>query len=184
MTHYEDYSRVKSHAAKSDIFAMFNASWATSLERSLHWIAGSRPTTIFHLVYSESSHMFEARLMDLLHGRKTGDLGDLSPSQLGRVSELQCMTVKEENEITDELGAWQESAWDLVTVSADNEGNIERLRFLLERADDLRLRTMQKVMEVLSTKQGVEFLIATAELQFGVRGWGLDKDQSRLDGRD
>ncbi|PIA42171.1 hypothetical protein AQUCO_02100200v1 [Aquilegia coerulea] len=181
MTHYDDYYRVKTHAAKNDVFTVYNASWLTSLERSLHWIAGWRPTTIFHLVYTESSARFEARLLDLLRGDKTGDLGDLSPTQLARVSELQCETVNKENEITTELGIWQESACDIVSLLLDQEPEIEfeRLVKVLARADDLRLKTIKSVVEILTPQQAVEFLIAAAELQFGVRGWGLDKDQRR-----
>ncbi|KAF5196620.1 Delay of germination [Thalictrum thalictroides] len=177
MTHYDDYYRVKTHAAKNDVFAVYNASWLTSLERALHWIAGWRPTTIFHLVYTESSARFEARLLDLLRGHKTGDLGDLSPTQLARVSELQCETVIKENEITTELGTWQAS--DIVSLLIDQEPEIERLVKVLAKADDLRLKTIKSVVDILTTQQAVEFLIAAAELQFGVHGWGLDKDQSR-----
>ncbi|CAI0440802.1 unnamed protein product [Linum tenue] len=138
---------------------MFTAPWATSLERSLHWIAGWRPTTLFHLVYTESSILFESHIVDILKGLKTGDLGDLSPTQFRRVSELQCDTVREENAITDELSEWQDGASDL--------------------ADDLRLKTVRRVVELLTPQQAVEFLIAAAELQFGVRGWGQDQDGVR-----
>ncbi|OVA07255.1 Transcription factor TGA like domain [Macleaya cordata] len=182
MTHYDDYCRIKTHAAKHDPFSIFAASWTTSLERSLHWISGWRPTTIFHLVYTESSVRFEAQLIDHLRGRRTGDLGDLSPSQLGRVSELQCQTVREENEISAELAHWQESAGDLVSLfTVDDEPNTERLVMVLEKAEDLRLKTIKTVVEILTPQQAVEFLIAAAELQFGVRGWGLDTDQMRRD---
>ncbi|CAN1335575.1 Protein DOG1-like 2 [Linum perenne] len=135
---------------------MFTAPWASSLERSLHWIAGWRPTTLFHLVYTESSILFESHIVDILKGMKTGDLGDLSPAQFRRVSELQCDTVKEENSITDELSEWQDGASEL--------------------ADDLRLKTVRRVVELLTPQQAVEFLIAAAELQFGVRRWGQDQD--------
>ncbi|KAK9132140.1 hypothetical protein Scep_011668 [Stephania cephalantha] len=184
ISHYEDYYRVKSHSActpQVGVFYIFSAPWLSSLERSLHWVAGWRPTTIFHLLYTETSARFEARLLDFLHGLRTGDLGDLSPSQLSRVSDLQCRTVSEENLITYQLGLWQESACDLVSLSRvdQDDPEIQRLLLVLKNADDLRLRTMKKVVEILTPQQAVEFLIAAAELQFGVRGWGLDKDQDR-----
>ncbi|XP_010276977.1 PREDICTED: transcription factor TGA2 [Nelumbo nucifera] len=179
MTHYEDYYRIKSHAAKHDVLAMFSAPWTTSLESSLHWIAGWRPTTVFHIVYTESSVRFEAQIVDLLRGHRTGDLGDLTPRQLTRVSELQCQTVREENEITEELSQWQNNSCDLVSPSANMEANIERLVEVLEKADDLRLKTLRRVVEILTPQQAVEFLIATAEVQLGIRGWGLEKDRKR-----
>ena len=93
MSHYAEYYQVKSAAAEGDALGVFAAPWATALERSLHWIAGWRPTTVFHLIYSESSILFESHIIDILRGHRTGDLGDLSPSQFRRVSELQCHTV-------------------------------------------------------------------------------------------
>ncbi|KAF8391218.1 hypothetical protein HHK36_023520 [Tetracentron sinense] len=177
MTHYYDYYRVKSSASKHNILSILTPTWTTPLERSLQWVAGWRPTTVFHLIYTESSVRFEAQIMDILRGRRTGDLGDLSPSQLGGVSELQCETVREENEITEELSEWQVNVEDLISVCPDMEGKIQRLVKVVEKADDLRLKTIQRVVEILTPQQAVEFLIAAAELQFGVRGWGLDQDR-------
>lgn len=81
MSHYTEYYRVKGLAVERDVLSVVAAPWATTLERSLHWIAGWRPTTVFHLIYTESSILFESRIADILRGVKTGDLGDLSPTQ-------------------------------------------------------------------------------------------------------
>ncbi|KAL5564540.1 hypothetical protein UlMin_027704 [Ulmus minor] len=179
MSHYDDYYKVKSFAAETDPLSVFAAPWATTLERSLHWIAGWRPTTVFHLVYSESSILFESHIVDILRGLRTGDLGDLSPSQFRRVSELQCETVTEENDITEEFSEWQDSASELVDLGADLEEKIRRLVEVSRRADDLRLKTVRGVVELLTPQQAVEFLMAAAELQFGVRGWGVNHDRER-----
>ncbi|XP_031286797.1 protein DOG1-like 4 [Pistacia vera] len=179
MTHYAEYYRAKSAAAERDIFNIFAAPWASSLERSLHWIAGWRPTTVFHLIYTESSILFESHIVDILRGQRTGDLGDLSPSQFRRVSELQCETVKEENAITDELSEWQDGATDLMGERANLDEKIGQLVSVVQKADDLRLRTVRRVVELLTTQQAVEFLIVAAELQFGVRRWGLEQDRQR-----
>lgn len=81
MDHYSEYYRVKRLEVERDVLEAVAAPWATSLERSLHWIAGWRPTTVFHLVYTESSILFESHIVDILRGFRTGDLGDLSPAQ-------------------------------------------------------------------------------------------------------
>ncbi|KAK3198629.1 hypothetical protein Dsin_022044 [Dipteronia sinensis] len=180
MTHYAEYYRVKSESVERDVFNIFTAPWASTLERSLHWITGWRPTTVFHLVYTESSIMFESNIMDILRGLKTGDLGDLSPSQFRRVSEMQCETVKEENKITSEMSAWQDGATELLTSSSDFDLMIERLVIVVHKADDLRFRTLKKMVDMLTTRQAVEFLVAAAELQFGVRLWGRNIDRSRV----
>ncbi|KAK3026480.1 hypothetical protein RJ639_041777 [Escallonia herrerae] len=189
MTHYDDYYRVKSLAAKHDVLSVFSAPWCTSLERSLLWIAGWRPTTAFHLVYTEASILFESHIVDILRGLGTGDLGDLSPAQFSRVSELQCETVQEENAITDELSQWQacitisavsDDAGDIVGTSRVNlDAKIEGLVMVVAKADELRLKTLRRVVDLLTPQQAVEFLAAAAQLQFGIRGWGSHHDRQR-----
>ncbi|KAK7244169.1 hypothetical protein RIF29_38987 [Crotalaria pallida] len=179
MSHHLDYYRAKSFAAAKDPLTVYVSPWATALERSLHWITGWRPTTAFHLVYTESSVLFESRIIDILRGIRTGDLGDLSPIQFRRVSELQCDTVKEENAITEELSEWQESASEMMGPRADINEKIGRLAIIISKADDLRLRTLRSMVELLSPQQAIEFLIASAELLVGIRGWGLNHDRPR-----
>ena len=59
------------------------------------------------------------------------------------------------------------------------EEKIGRLVSVIKKVDDLRLRTVQRVLELLTSHQAVEFLIAAAELQFGIRSWGKN-NQDRL----
>lgn len=87
--------------------------------------------------------------------------------------------MREENAITEEFSEWQDSASELVNARADVNEKIGRLVTILRKADDLRLRTVRSVVELLTPQQAVEFLIAAAELQFGVRIWGVDHDRHR-----
>ncbi|PWA64652.1 transcription factor [Artemisia annua] len=183
MFHFSEYYRVKSLAANKDVLSIFSAKWSTTLERSLHWIAGWRPTTAFHLIYTESSILFESRILDILHGLRTGDLGDLSPVQFTRVSELQCETVHQENSVTDQLSEWQQDeASELIGgTCVDLEKKIELLVKIVERADELRMRTLKAVVELLTPQQAMEFLIAAAQLHFGIHRWGLNHDRERAE---
>lgn len=109
ISHINEYYRVKSLAAKNDILYIFSAPWSNSLERSLYWIAGWRPTTAFHIIYSECGIQLESHITNILNGFRNGDLADLSPDQLTRFSELQCETIQQENNITEQLSNWQVS---------------------------------------------------------------------------
>ncbi|CAF2101370.1 protein DELAY OF GERMINATION 1 isoform X2 [Brassica rapa] len=175
-----EYHRAKLATTEKDVVGVMAAPWSSALERSLHWVGDWRPTTLFHLVYTESSILFESRIVDILRGFRTGDLSDLSPSQFRKVSELQCETVKEENAITEELSEWQDDASELVMGTVSNlDQRIRRLAEIVHRADDLRLRTITGVVELLSPLQQAEFLIAAAELRRGVSGWGSSHDRRR-----
>lgn len=90
------------------------------------------------------------------------------------MSELQCDTVREENTITEELSEWQDGVSDLMAVSSSMEGKIGKLGAIVKKADDLRLKTVRRVVELLTPQQAVEFLISASELQLGIRSWGLN----------
>lgn len=203
--HYEHYYRAKSRWAKNDVLSMFNPSWRSSLEDAFLWIGGWRPSMAFHLLYSKSGMQLEARLADLLQGLSTGDLGDLSPSQLDQVNELQKQTIREEKEITEKQAKQQETVADSSMVELTHavtemirEGEVDQvmddgrvdetlapkeagLVEVLQRADDLRLKTLREVLNILSPIQGVYFLIAAAELHLRVHEWGRKRDARRYE---
>ncbi|XP_059664206.1 protein DOG1-like 1 [Cornus florida] len=179
MAHYTEYYRIKSLAARHDVFSVFANPWSTSLERSLHWIGGCRPTTVFHIVYTESSSLFNSRFNDIINGIHTGDLGDLSPGKLQQVSDLQCETVRQENSITKDLSELQEGAVGLLLPDLASHGNTKALVEILQKADDLRLTTLKREVELLTPLQAVEFLTATAEFHFVTRGLGVELDRDR-----
>ncbi|XP_073149220.1 protein DELAY OF GERMINATION 1-like [Henckelia pumila] len=197
--HYEQYYGTKSNGAKEDILSMFNPSWRSSLEDAFLWIGGWRPSMAFHLLYSKSGLQVEAKLMELIQGLTTGDLGDLSADQLEKVNELQKETVRAEKELTEKLAKKQESVADssMVELShvatelirggeeAVEDGRVDAaldpkkqaLVEILQKADDLRLKTLKKVLQILTPIQSVHFLIAAAELHLRFHEWGKKRDE-------
>lgn len=132
-----------------------------------------------------------------MRGLTTGDLGDLSPDQIKRTNELQMRTIHEERVLTEKHAKVQESVADKSMVELSNlvsemmrnededegEGEGERVELTLEMkkdemeellhmADDLRLKTLKAVIEILTPLQGVHFLIAAAELHLRLHEWG------------
>lgn len=201
--HYDEFYKTKSDGANQDILCMFAPTWLTSLEYALLWIGGWRPTTAIHLFYSKSGLQLEAKLADLIPAlsKSTGDLGDLSLSQINRADELQKRTVHKERAISEKMATLQESAADTNTVDLSNtisemmrngegdgrresdekldslmESKKDELEELLHMADSLRMETLRSVLEILTPIQGVYFLIAAAELHLRLHDWGLKKD--------
>lgn len=88
----------------------------------------------------------------------------------------------EENSISEELSEWQNGASELLRMNRGTStvnGKIWKLVNILQKADDLRLKTLKQVIDLLTPQQAVEFLIASTELQFGIRGWGTKHDSHR-----
>ncbi|XP_043721970.1 protein DOG1-like 4 [Telopea speciosissima] len=208
--HYEEYYKAKSIWVEHDVLRMLSPTWRSKLEDAFLWIGGWRPSIAFHLLYSKSGLQLENHLTELFRGLRTGDLADLSPSQLTRIDELQRKTIREEKEVTEKMAKHQETIADssMVELShvvtelmndrdgersshgdAEREAERERvnsalkrkeqgLERIVEKANDLRLRTLEGVIEILRPMQAVHFLIAAAELHLRLHDWGLDKDTS------
>uniref|UniRef100_M1C4Y7 ESTs AU057825(S21823) n=2 Tax=Solanum tuberosum TaxID=4113 RepID=M1C4Y7_SOLTU len=198
--HYEEYYREKSRYAISDILGMLHPSWLSNLEDAFLWIGGWRPSMAFHLLYSKSGIQLEANLHELIRGFNTKDLGNLSGNQLVLIDELQHKTISEERKLSENLAKVQETLADASMVELshvvselmrddqlvvnDEEEKIkkniskkeESLLDLLKKADDLRLSTIKEILRILTSTQGVHFLIAAAELHLRIHEWGKKKD--------
>ena len=46
MTHYEELFRIKSNAAKNDVFHLFSGMWKTPAERCFLWLGGFRSSEL------------------------------------------------------------------------------------------------------------------------------------------
>ncbi|KAK6157353.1 hypothetical protein DH2020_011601 [Rehmannia glutinosa] len=60
-------------------------------------------------------------------------------------------------------------------VRRDVGRKMERLAEILEKADQLRVKTSNELGGAVDAAAGAEFLVAAAELHFGIRGWELRK---------
>ncbi|XP_077224673.1 protein DOG1-like 3 [Tasmannia lanceolata] len=197
LKHYESYYENKSRAANLNIVSMLSPHWTSTLEDAFLWIGGWRPSLAFHLLYSKAGIQLESQLKNLLNGMITADLGDLSASQLSQVDELQRRMISEERDITEKMAKQQETVADSemvelahVVTEMRREGQDvvedlvesklkpkkEGLEEVLERADDLRLRTLRGVIVILRPLQAAHYLIAAAELHLRVHEWGMKMD--------
>ncbi|OEL28230.1 hypothetical protein BAE44_0010754 [Dichanthelium oligosanthes] len=188
VAHLESYCAAR---AELDPVWTLSAPWASPAERgAAYWLAGWRPTTLVHLLYTESGRRFEAQLPDLLLGVRSGNLGDLTPAQLAQVDELQRSTVAEEDALSREMAQVQEGHGVVVVAPSssggeeqelDVSGLVRRVRAVLDRADALRLRTMKRAVEILQPAQAAELLVAAADMEIGFREFGLKYGSGRDD---
>lgn len=112
----------------------------------------------------------------MLSGAGTGDLGDLSPTQLKMVDELQRKTIQAEDDLELEMSRLHE---DLATQfmesgSAKLGDAASRIKEIIALADDLRMSTLHATINVLCRPvQAVDLLLAAADFEIGIRGFGL-----------
>uniref|UniRef100_A0A7N0RDP6 DOG1 domain-containing protein n=1 Tax=Kalanchoe fedtschenkoi TaxID=63787 RepID=A0A7N0RDP6_KALFE len=198
VSHFEDYMRNRAELAREDISIYFAPSWCTTLENSLLWIAGCRPSMFIRLVYALCGSEMERNLSQfLLQGTSNGLLGDLSAGQLSSVNMLQLKTVREEEKLTSRLATLQEDIADqplaVIARGATQVGETSEeadkalddhersMANILEEADKIRLKTLKELLGILTPKQGVDFLVASKKLHLSLHEWGKKRD--RLHGR-
>lgn len=200
LSHYEHYYHVKGLSARQNVFAMFSPSWTSSLENTYLWVGGWRPRMAFHLLYSKFGLQVESRINEFLRGIASDcDVDGLAPGQLAAVDGLQCDIIEKEQQITEMLAEEQEKLANMSMLALVDEITMHEvarrehgrgdqrvesvlraksvgLEEVLEAADQLRLKTLSGVVEVLSPSQEVEFLIEAAELHLRIGEWGKNRD--------
>lgn len=130
-----------------------------------------------------------------MQGLRSGDLSDLSAAQLQQVDALQKETIRKEQEVTEKLAEQQETVADASMVElahamtegvGGDEGQSrvdaalapkkDGLAEILRMADQLRLDTLKKVIDILTPMQAVHYLIAAAALHLRIHEWGKKRD--------
>ncbi|XP_060195547.1 protein DOG1-like 3 [Lycium barbarum] len=192
--HFQDYIDKRRHFAHNDVTAYLAPTWCTTLESSMLWISGCRPSSYIRLVYAISGKELESYISDYLQGERSGNLCDFSTMQLNSVDELQKKTIRQENQLSNKLASLQEEVADQpIAIIANEVGNLDEmcreaekaldkharcLVTLVEEADKLRMETLKElVMNILSPLQAVKFLIASKNLHLCINAWGKTRDQ-------
>lgn len=192
---FQDYTDRRMQLAKNDVWAFFAPAWCSARESSLLWIAGCRPSLFIRLAYSLTGYELETRVAEFLQGMKPMEelAGELSPRQMEQLDSLQMRTIKEEERLTSKLAMMQEEMADQTVVgiairSMKEEGANEELEKALEKqdgemlrliqqADELRIRTLNELTEILRPLQAVLFLAFSKKLHLSVREWGQRSDR-------
>lgn len=193
VTQFQEYTIMRHKLARDDVSSYFSPSWCSSLEGSMLWVGGCRPSTFIRLVYALSGKEFELNLRGYLQGRRiTGGLGDISGTQLQLINSLHLNTVRVEDKLSSKLASLQEDMVDEPITSMAQESHAHRvldrevnealnkhaesMMILLEEADKLRLSTMKEVIGILTPFQAVSFLAAGKKLHLCLHEWGRMRD--------
>ncbi|CAM9000764.1 hypothetical protein QQ045_000868 [Rhodiola kirilowii] len=194
VSHFEDYMESRTKLAREDISHFFAPSWCTTLENSLLWIAGCRPSMFIRLIYALCGCEIERSISQYLQSTSSGLLFDLSAQQLSSINTLHLKTVKEEEKLTSLLASLQEDIADQPLAAIAREASqigetsddVEKalddhehaMADILEEADKMRLKTLKELLNnILTPKQGVEFLAASKKLHLSLHEWGKKRDQ-------
>ncbi|XP_047043769.1 transcription factor TGAL1-like [Lolium rigidum] len=161
MARCHEIFRLKDAAAKADAFQVLSGTWTTPVERCFLWLGGFRPSELLKLLASR--------------------LEPLTENQLDSISVLQHSSQQAEDALSREMEALRQSVVETVAASGSSSSlcrtagpsgdytgqmavaKLGALEILLRQADDLRLRILQEVQRILTTRQCARALLAISD---------------------
>ncbi|CAA3029068.1 transcription factor -like isoform X1 [Olea europaea subsp. europaea] len=155
--HFNEIFRLKSKAAKGDVFHLLSGMWKSPAERCFMWIGGFRPSELLKLIVNR--------------------LEPLTEQQLEKICTLQQSSHQAEDALSQGKEALQQSlAETLATGSSGPEGpsgnmanymgqmamamgKLGTLEGFLRQADNARQQTLQEMHRILTTRQSARALL-------------------------
>ncbi|TMW87791.1 hypothetical protein EJD97_019465 [Solanum chilense] len=183
--HFQEHSNNRIRLARIDVYPFFSPSTCTTLENSVLWIGGCRPSSFIRLIYA-LSEVEESRL----DGIESGDFRELTGKQLRMIDELQRKTIREERGISTKLASLQEDivdqpltgklkkeGHDCENADGDLDEHSRHMADVIEEGDQLRMKTLKEIVKILEPVQAVEYLAAAKKIRFCLQQWGKKRDQ-------
>ncbi|KAK9052269.1 hypothetical protein SSX86_028897 [Deinandra increscens subsp. villosa] len=163
MSHYDEIFRLKSIAAKSDVFHMLSGMWKSPAERCFMWIGGFRSSELLKIL---GNH-----------------LEPLTDQQLMGICNLQQSSQQAEDALSQGMEALQQSLVDTLSVGFTSSGNVAdymgqmaiamskltTLENFLHQADLLRQQTLQQLHRILTTRQAARALLVISDYMSRLR---------------
>lgn len=203
---YQRYFRASRSSFRRS-FSLNSSPLISPLEQAFMWFGGMRPSLSFQLIYGLAGHQIQAELEEL--PEEVGDdsgpasFASISALQLGQLSELQTLTMEEEDTVERRMAQVQESAADhrpllqfLGTGASSSSAHLDEgtqtsrssmeihlrrkitvLEEICMQADLLRLSTFYRVSDILHNPHlKLHYLLAIAKLQVALHHVGHLKE--------
>ncbi|KAI4386568.1 hypothetical protein MLD38_004491 [Melastoma candidum] len=156
--HFNDIFRLKTAAAKADVFHILSGMWKTPAERCFLWIGGFRSSDLLKFLMKQ--------------------LEPLTEQQSVSISNLQQSSQQAEDALSQGMDALQQSLAETLANGTPNNtgssgnvanymgqmaiamGKLGTLENFLLQADNLRQQTLQQMHRKLTTRQSARALIA------------------------
>ncbi|XP_011020430.1 PREDICTED: transcription factor TGA2-like isoform X3 [Populus euphratica] len=158
MAHYDEVFKLKSNAAKADVFHLLSGMWKTPAERCFLWLGGFRSSELLKLLMNQ--------------------LEPLTEQQLVGIGNLQQSSQQAEDALSQGMEALQQSLSETLSSgslgSSGSSGNVANymgqmamamgklgtLEGFIRQADNLRQQTLQQMHRILTTRQSARALLA------------------------
>ncbi|KAH9718431.1 hypothetical protein WN944_023576 [Citrus x changshan-huyou] len=154
MSHYFELFRMKTTAAKADVFYVMSGMWKTPAERFFFWIGGFRPSELLKVLVPQLEPLTEQQLIDVCNLRQSCQQAEDALSQgMDKLQQTLAETVA--------AGQLAEVGYNPRTGTAMDK--LEALVSFVSQADHLRQETLQQMSRILTTRQAARGLLALGE---------------------
>ncbi|XP_022766760.1 bZIP transcription factor TGA10-like [Durio zibethinus] len=158
LAHFDEVINLKSMVAKTDVFHLVSGMWKTPAERCFMWMGGFRPSELIKVILNQIEPLTEQQIMG--------------------ICALQQSTLEAEEALSQGLEALNQSLSDIITSDSlscpPNMTNymgqmaiamnkLSTLEGFVRQADNLRHQTIQRLHQILTTRQAARCLLAIAE---------------------
>ncbi|XVE83218.1 hypothetical protein DITRI_Ditri16bG0069800 [Diplodiscus trichospermus] len=154
MSHYFELFRMKSTAAKADVFYVMSGLWKTSAERFFSWIGGFRPSELLKVLVPQLDSLTDQQFLEVCNLKQSCQQAEDALSQgLEKLQENVSATV----------AAGQLGEGSYIPQVATAMEKLEALVSFVNQADHLRQETLQQMSRLLTTRQAARGLLALGE---------------------
>ncbi|KAK9903825.1 hypothetical protein M0R45_000932 [Rubus argutus] len=156
MTHYDEIFRLKSLAAKADVFHMLSGMWKTPAERCFMWLGGFRSSELLKILGNQLEPLTDQQLMGICNLQQSSQQTEDALSQ--GMEALQQSLVDTLSSTTHGSTGSADVA-DYMGQMAIAMGKLATLQDFLIQADLLRQQTLQQLHRILTTRQAARALL-------------------------
>lgn len=158
MQHYDELFRIKSVAAKADVFHILSGMWMMPAERCFLWLGGFRSSELLKLLASHLEPLAEKQLVGICNLQQSSQQAEDALSQ-GMEALQQSLS---ETLVSGSLGSAGSSGniANYMGQMAMAMGKLGTLENFLCQADNLRQQTLQQLQRILTTRQSARALLA------------------------
>lgn len=154
LSHYYNLFRIKSDAAKADVFYLISGIWRTPVERLFFWLGGFRPSELLSVLIHQLEPLTDQQLLDV---------GNLRKSSRQAEEALTKGIEKLQETLTDSIASHPLGSGSYGPQMAMATENLEALECFVNQADHLRQQALYQLYQTLTTRQAARGLLALGE---------------------
>ncbi|XP_024536796.1 transcription factor TGA2.3 isoform X2 [Selaginella moellendorffii] len=158
LAHYDEIFRMKSVAAKADVFHLVSGMWKSPAERCFMWMGGFRPSELLKILIPQLEPLTEQQLMGICNLQQSSQQAEDALSQ-GMEALQQSLS---DTLASGSLGASSNVA-NYMGQMAMAMGKLGTLENFVRQADNLRQQTLQQMHRILTTRQAARGLLAMGD---------------------